>query len=343
MAVTATRLDSVASTTDANSYTTNNIAFQDNRLYLVAVLNTKATTPDTPSLGVAGGVTFVQVATILFNTVAAGLSRLTLFRGMAPSGTATATIGISFPAVQTGCSYAVDELDGCETGGASGASAIVEVASNAVDATAVPTASLAAVDVRNLVHASVGLDSNTTIGVGTSGYTELGADVGHGTPTARLGTFYDAASADRSPQFAAGASCDHATILVEVKDRGEAGSTAGQASTTGVGGASAGGSGSAAGAAATAAQGARIQSGQGDDAGVATTAAVGGATAMAAGTAAGAATTDGHGADTFAPTTAQAFGHATTVGNAQRLGHATGTRHIDDLVLIPGKLSPSRS
>lgn len=344
MPVTATRLDAVGSTTDGNTFATNTIAFQDDRLYLVAVVNTKATTPDTPSLGSAGGITFVQVATLLFNTAAAGLSRITLFRGMAPSGTSSAAITITFPAAQTGCSYAVDELDNVETGGTSGAAAIVQSNTNAQDgasgAESVSNTLGVAPNAANAVHMSVGLDVNAGITAGST-LTELGSDVGHGTPTSRLGTFVDLSAPSATNRVTPGAVADAGSIQVEVRHRGGSGTAAGAAATTGVGGASAGASGSDAGAAATAAQGARIQSGEGTDAGTSTAAAVGGATAMAAGTAAGVATTAGQGADTYASASGTATGRAQTVGNAQRLGKATGTRAIDDLVLIAGKLTPT--
>lgn len=361
MTVSATRLDAAGNTTDGSTFATASIAFADDRLYLLAVVNTKATTPDTPSVS-GGGITWVQVATLLFNTAAAGLSRITVFRGLAASGASTGALTITFGgATQTGCSYAVDEFDGCETGGSSGAAAIVQSATNAQDATTTAQATLgSAPAAANLVYLATGLDANTGI-TAAGGMTELGSDVGHGTPSSRLGTFFDNASPPQTPSCTPGASCDTGSIAIEVLNRGGSGTAAGAASTSGVGGATAGASGTAAGAATCAAQGARrylasgtaagnastaavggsVQSGAGSAAGTCVAAAVGGATAGAVATALGVATCLGQGADTFEETVGVAVGRAQTVGNAQRLGKSTGTRAIDDLVLIAGRLTPS--
>lgn len=361
MTVSATRLDAAGNTTDGSTFATASITFANNRLYLLAVVNTKGTTPDTPTVS-GGGLSWVQVATQLFNTVAAGLSRITVFRAMVASGASTGALTITFGgATQTGCSYAVDEFDQCETGGADGAAAIVQSATNAQDATTTAQATLgAAPNAANLVYLAAGLDVNSGI-TAAGGMTELGADVGHGTPTSRLGTFFDNASPPQTPSCTPGASSDTGTVAVEVLNRGgsgtaagvgtatgvggrtylSSGTAAGAATCTGIGGASAGASGSDAGAASTAAQGARVYLAEGSAAGTCTAAAVGGATAGAVATATGLATCIGHGADTYAATVGVSVGRAQTVGNAQRLGSATGTRAIDDLVLIPGKLTPT--
>ena len=88
MAVTGAHLITNSSTSNATSYTTASMTPLANRLVLAFVLSAKTAAPSplVPTL-TGNSLTWVQVATVTFATVATGLYRLTLFRGMGASPT----------------------------------------------------------------------------------------------------------------------------------------------------------------------------------------------------------------------------------------------------------------
>lgn len=105
-----------ASGSDATSLSLS-LAPRANRLYLVTVHNTKATTPDTPTVSGTNGwnVTWTQIGTLTYNTSGSPQSRLTLFWGVAASnisGVITASTGAI---TQTGWLLAADEVMGANT------------------------------------------------------------------------------------------------------------------------------------------------------------------------------------------------------------------------------------
>lgn len=168
-----------ASTTDATSYTTTGTAGANGKGYLITVLNAKATTPDTPTLTHAGGLTCVQVATALRGAI----MRATVFRAFKTSGVSAGTFTADFAgATQTGCIIIVDELDGMDETGTDLSGAIVQSASNnGSSGTASATLATFADAVNNAAFLSSYINSNIAI-TEEAGYTEL-ADLGHGTPT----------------------------------------------------------------------------------------------------------------------------------------------------------------
>jgi hypothetical protein len=89
-----------------NSYTTDSLQPLPNRLYLVAVANTKASTPDTPTV-TGCGLTWTQEETAVPET-GATQRRLTVFRAYGAATPGKLTIG--FSASQTGCQWSVLEL-----------------------------------------------------------------------------------------------------------------------------------------------------------------------------------------------------------------------------------------
>lgn len=111
------------SNTSATSYTTASITPVANQLTLVAVLNSKATLPDIPTLS-GNGLTYVQIATVVFNTTSSPLRRLTLFRALGASPSAGA-ITIDFAgATQTGATWQVQPFAGVDTSGSNGSGAV---------------------------------------------------------------------------------------------------------------------------------------------------------------------------------------------------------------------------
>ena len=135
--------DSGGSTSNASSYTTTSGTPTANDLILAWVVNSKATTPDTPTMS-GNGLTWVQIDTQAFFTAATPLRRITLFRAMGASPTAgSATIdyaGVN----QTGTAWSIIQCSNVDTSGTNGSGAVVQSAKDKVDSDTVLTVTLAA-------------------------------------------------------------------------------------------------------------------------------------------------------------------------------------------------------
>ena len=168
--------DHLASSGDDSNlttYTTASITPLANRLILAWVVNTKATTPDLPTL-TGNDLTWVQVATTTFNVIAVPTSRVTLFRAMGSSPTAGA-VSIDFAGVtQTSCAWSITTFNNVDTSGTNGSGAIAQSATNNVDTDTSLTVTLAAFErASNATAGGFGtsLAANITVG---SGYAALG-------------------------------------------------------------------------------------------------------------------------------------------------------------------------
>jgi len=158
-AITAAALTADAgSTTNDTSFTTASITPTANNLVLAWVTNTKGTTPDTPTLS-GNGLTWVQVATVTWGTIAAPTARTTLFRAMGAAPSAGA-VTISFGATnnQTGCAWSIIMFSGVVTSGTNGSDAVVQSLTNRIDASTALTITLAALG--DAANASAGGFSN---------------------------------------------------------------------------------------------------------------------------------------------------------------------------------------
>ena len=172
MPVTENPLTGASSTTDASSYTTASVTPGANRLVLVQVVNTKATLPDTPTLS-GNGLTYVQIATVTYDTIASPLKRETLFRALGASPSAGA-ITIDFAGTnQTGCIWSVAEFIDVDTGGTNGSAAVVQSATNNANTGTSLTVTLAAFgSTDNATYGAFAINDNVAINPGT-GFTEI--------------------------------------------------------------------------------------------------------------------------------------------------------------------------
>jgi hypothetical protein len=146
-AIVGTSLTTLNSATVAASYATASIDPGDNRLLIAVVENvTGQSTPTTPTITTAGGLTWVQVSTVTRNTNAAGLdTRLTVFRAQAAAPSASA-VTVDFNSVmQQYCKVSISEF----------ANTVVDTANNG--AGAVGTATTASVT--SAAYASVDIGS----------------------------------------------------------------------------------------------------------------------------------------------------------------------------------------
>ena len=189
-AITAATLTAdVGNTTNGANYATASITPTANNLVLAWVTNTKASTPDTPTLS-GNGLTWVQVATVTWGTIATPTARTTLFRAMgaAPS---TGGVTISFGGLaQTGAAWSIVQFNGVDTSGTNGSGAIVQSVTGRTDnASAAAGLSITLAALGNAANASAGGFSNmvnlaTSISAG-AGYT-VSAGASYATPTTSI-------------------------------------------------------------------------------------------------------------------------------------------------------------
>jgi len=208
-----------SSTTFAPSYTTAAFTPVANRLNLIWVTNTKATTPDTPTL-VGNGLTWVQVATVLWGTTGTPTARTTLFRAMGASPT-NGSITISFGGVsQNGCAWDLVDFSGVDQTGANGSGAVVQAVTGAANGAGIGGLSISLAPLSYSGNATAGGFSNavnnaTSITPG-SGYSPT-AGVTYASPSISLRS--EAASVGSTTvNVTQSATSDIAGIAVEIRD-----------------------------------------------------------------------------------------------------------------------------
>lgn len=134
MAITATNLTSGGSATDTQSYNTASVTPGANKLILVAVTIRNYTAANLGTISLSGnGLTYVEIVSTTFSSIASSQNRISLFRAMGASpSTGAITITISGTG-NSACGWAVDELDGIDTSGTNGSGAIVQSATDNTD------------------------------------------------------------------------------------------------------------------------------------------------------------------------------------------------------------------
>jgi hypothetical protein len=164
------------------------------------------------------GLTWVQVATVTYNTLASADSRLTVFRAMGGSPT-EGNIVADWSGVTQQCgllSWA--EADGVDTGGTNGSAAVVQAVTSASNAATSIGASLSPFGdgTNNAAWAVATHDGSVSaMTVTANGYTELGTQQTITAPNARIGSAWRVGDAD--PSFTWTANRDVAMIAVEIK------------------------------------------------------------------------------------------------------------------------------
>lgn len=189
-AVTAAALTAdAANGVNANSFSTASITPAANNLVLAWVTNTKATTPDTPTLS-GNGLTWVQVATVTWGTIGTPTARTTLFRAMGAAPSAGA-VTIGFAGVtQTGAAWSIVQFGGVDVSGTNGSGAVVQSVTGRTDnASAAAGLSITLAALGNANNASAGGFSNmvnlaTSISAG-AGYT-ASAGATHNSPATSI-------------------------------------------------------------------------------------------------------------------------------------------------------------
>lgn len=174
--VVATGLTSGTSATDGTSFVTASVTPTADRLVLLTVLSGRndSVNAEVPSSVTGNGLTWVQVATVAFDTGAATRHTITILRAMgaAPS---TGAITINFSATHQSCTWSVAEFAGVDTGGTNGSAAVVQAvtAASAADADGLLSITLAAFgSAENGTYGAFGVNNDRTWTPG-AGFTEL--------------------------------------------------------------------------------------------------------------------------------------------------------------------------
>jgi hypothetical protein len=186
MAIAITNIAAATSFSDtgATSYATASWTPVANRLYLASVTTRTGITVD-PTVPTASGngLTWVQVATALYDDTSSSRRRVTLFRALGASPTTGSLTFDEAGQSQTNACWAVDEVTGMDTTGTNGSGAIVQSVPG-VDVSGLAsslTITLAAFSsVNNATYGAFGyVTAGGTITVG-SGFTLLGDTFGGG-------------------------------------------------------------------------------------------------------------------------------------------------------------------
>ena len=162
--ITQSLLTSGNSETNTTTYVTASITPAANKLILAVAVGLRLTNnPNSPPTVTGNGMTWVQVASALYEHVGGQTDRssLAVFRALDPapsSGAVTFTYGDT----QARASFSIIEIDNIDIGGADGADAIVQVVINTESDTATPLVTLGAFSELN--NATLGV---TAYAVGT--------------------------------------------------------------------------------------------------------------------------------------------------------------------------------
>ena len=179
----------ITDTSNTSSYVSGTVAFAANRLYLLAVVHSDAAAEVTqPTISAAGaGLTFVNIGSVPFDTIASNLHRLTVFRALKTSAVASGTITVNFGDASTGCLTQLTEVSSVVTTGTDGADAVRNIVTGSADAGANPAITLGAfAAAKNGTWACFASDIATAPTAGT-GFTSLAA-TNYATPTTGLFT-----------------------------------------------------------------------------------------------------------------------------------------------------------
>src|SRR6266702_1460528 len=175
--VSITNLTSGADIDGNSTAATASISPASNNLILVAVNSRTNITADPNQATLTGnGLTWVAIATIVWDTTSASRKRITLFRGLGASPTSGA-ISIDFGGQnQTDVDWVVDQAAGIDTSGANGAGAVVQSATNKDETATSPTLTVTLGAFSNTNNATYGVlasDGSHTLSSVGAGFSQL--------------------------------------------------------------------------------------------------------------------------------------------------------------------------
>lgn len=213
---TATHLTTVADFVDRTSYTSSSIAPTANRLVLCWVTSLKTDAPSAPTLS-GNGMTWVEVASVLYDDFGSPKARLTLFRAM-DSSPSSGVVTISFgAATQAACAWSISEFANVDTSGSNGAGAVVQADTNSANSTSVTVALAGFGDTKNRPAFGVAHQQSSNDFTPKSGFTELGEDDASG---AHIMSAFKGDGVDTNPSGSVSSSTRLGIIAVEIKQGG---------------------------------------------------------------------------------------------------------------------------
>lgn len=174
-------------TTNTDVYTSASWTPVSSRLYLLAVVHSDAAAEATqPTVTGSTGRTWTNIGSVVFDTIASNLHRLTVFRSL-NSSPSSETYTVTFGDNSTGCLTSLTEVSGIVITGTNGSNAVRNIVTGNGDATANPAITLGAFSsVNNGTWSCFGSDIATAPTAG-AGFTTLAAST-YSTPTTGLYT-----------------------------------------------------------------------------------------------------------------------------------------------------------
>lgn len=213
MAIAFNHLTNGSSATDASSYSTASVSPASNALVLAWVITNRSGVSAAPTCS-GNGLTWTQVATITFNTIASPNRRLTLFKALGASPSAGAVTFDFGGNTQLNALWGVSEFSSVNT-----TTPVVQSATNATDSANGLTVTLAAFG--SATNAAFGCFSNNNFGGGMTpgaGFTEI-FDFSIAENNTRLQAEYQLAE-DTTVDVSGWASNAGAGIAIEIAEAG---------------------------------------------------------------------------------------------------------------------------
>lgn len=188
-----------------------------NALVIAAVVTSDTVVPDSHVLTSLHG-TWYQISETPFNTLAAGLNRLSVWYCKASATSSTLTN--KFTGAATGCIICAFEFNGTDMTTPTGVNAVRQAAIQAIDVTASPSHTLGAAmqqDGRNATVAILGVGGVNPASITNEvNWTSI-ADIGYNTPSTGLFATYRLASVDSSITFTNNSTSNRASMILEVR------------------------------------------------------------------------------------------------------------------------------
>lgn len=182
MTVVATNLTANGSSTAGTSFATASITPVSNNLILasISVRNGASVNPGNPTLS-GNGLTWVLVASLLFDNSSSSRRSLFIYRALGAS--TTGAITITTAETDTNLTWSVDQFSGVNTSGTNGSGAVVQTATG-VQTTSPAVTSITATlasfgSAGNATFGAFGSGNGNAITVG-SGFTQLGQNASAG-------------------------------------------------------------------------------------------------------------------------------------------------------------------
>ncbi len=167
--ITQTLLTAGSDITNQKVYTTASITPVSNALITIAVIGHNSSAAAASPTIAGAGLTWVEVTSTTFNSIATPLKRMTIFRAMS-AAPGSGTITITFPASQSNAAWIVSQWTGVDQTGTNGSGAVGTIATpNGSDAATSLSATLAPLGGPNNVAYGVVGTNGSALGINPGG------------------------------------------------------------------------------------------------------------------------------------------------------------------------------